>query len=426
MKAYALKVKINPTNKHCNVKVQRNLYCRILVIADNETTIVIVSCDLLLFGRKWTDKICKKISHETSIPSSNILICCTHNHNALFSFEAFLGDDENYDYLNKIVEPAIITGVQEAVGNFVNASIAIGSGQFNLYVDNSRFLLKDQTIAWCQYDEDEIVCPTGPIDPQVGVLHLKNESNQTIAVLMNYSCHAVGCKQETIDGNYPGLASQYVEEMLGGVCLFTAGASGNIHPTQLWRIANKHRQQIALRRMGRELGKEIVKVVDNLNTYRADAFVKSVKQEIALPIKTIQAHESKDISNTMSRTKFTEWHRKYIYDGFKLFKRMLDKNSKKKISSILQIISIGDFTLVGIPGEPFVEYGIEVKKRSTRPHTFIVSLANDWIGYLPTETAYKLGGYQTWPIFPSMLAGEGSGRILIEKSIDLIKKQGLF
>ena len=55
---------------------------------------------------------------------------------------------------------------------------------------------------------------------------------------------------------------------------------------------------------------------------------------------------------------------------------------------------IGDVALVALPGEPFVELGLEIKRRSPAPHTFVVGYANDWVGYLPTQVAWEQGGYE--------------------------------
>ena len=59
----------------------------------------------------------------------------------------------------------------------------------------------------------------------------------------------------------------------------------------------------------------------------------------------------------------------------------------------LQAIRINDAAFVAVPAEVFVEIGLRLKK--TAPHrTFIVGLANGYIGYLPTAVAHETGGYE--------------------------------
>jgi hypothetical protein len=52
----------------------------------------------------------------------------------------------------------------------------------------------------------------------------------------------------------------------------------------------------------------------------------------------------------------------------------------------IQVLRVGDHYLVGFPGECFVEYALEVKRRC--PGAFVISLANGELqGYIPTPEA---------------------------------------
>jgi hypothetical protein len=63
------------------------------------------------------------------------------------------------------------------------------------------------------------------------------------------------------------------------------------------------------------------------------------------------------------------------------------------LSIELQAIRINDAIFVAVPAEVFVEIGLRLKR--TAPHrTFIVGLANGYIGYLPTGEAHAAGGYE--------------------------------
>jgi hypothetical protein len=63
----------------------------------------------------------------------------------------------------------------------------------------------------------------------------------------------------------------------------------------------------------------------------------------------------------------------------------------------LQVLRIGDVGIGTSPCETFAEIGLEFKRRSPLPHSFMVSLAHGYIGYLPTPRHLELGGYETWP-----------------------------
>ena len=62
----------------------------------------------------------------------------------------------------------------------------------------------------------------------------------------------------------------------------------------------------------------------------------------------------------------------------------------------LQVLRVGDVAFCAIPFEPFVEIGLDLKKRSPFATTFVLGNANGAHGYLPTPEQHKLGGYETW------------------------------
>jgi hypothetical protein len=81
----------------------------------------------------------------------------------------------------------------------------------------------------------------------------------------------------------------------------------------------------------------------------------------------------------------------------------------------VQVFRIGDLAVVGLPGEFFVEYGLEIKKLSPARVTFVVGLANGCVGYVPTPEAFAQGGYEPTPWRYSRLAPE-AGSACVESA----------
>ena len=65
-----------------------------------------------------------------------------------------------------------------------------------------------------------------------------------------------------------------------------------------------------------------------------------------------------------------------------------------KIAYETQGIRIGDFALVGLPGEVFVQYAMQISARSPFQQTAVMSYTNGTPGYIPTAAAYEHGGYE--------------------------------
>ena len=88
------------------------------------------------------------------------------------------------------------------------------------------------------------------------------------------------------------------------------------------------------------------------------------------------------------------------------------------IEAEVQTFGLGDVGIVALPGEIFVELGLEIKKKSPFKHTFILTLSNNSIGYIPNADAFDYGAYE---VEVSEIA-KGQGERLVESSLGLLKK----
>ena len=73
---------------------------------------------------------------------------------------------------------------------------------------------------------------------------------------------------------------------------------------------------------------------------------------------------------------------------------------------------------VGIPGELFTELGKGIREASPFPYTFVVTLANDGLGYIPFREAYDQGAYEP----TSSHLAPGAGEKLRDKAIEILKE----
>jgi hypothetical protein len=62
--------------------------------------------------------------------------------------------------------------------------------------------------------------------------------------------------------------------------------------------------------------------------------------------------------------------------------------------SQIQLLTIGDVALIGIPGEPFTRTVLDIKTSSPKPFTAVASYANDYQGYFPDEHSIEEGSYE--------------------------------
>jgi hypothetical protein len=68
----------------------------------------------------------------------------------------------------------------------------------------------------------------------------------------------------------------------------------------------------------------------------------------------------------------------------------------------------------------FVELGLEIKRKSPFERTFVIELANDYVGYIPTRVAFEEGGYETLNARSSKVAPE-AGKIVVENALSMLE-----
>jgi hypothetical protein len=109
----------------------------------------------------------------------------------------------------------------------------------------------------------------------------------------------------------------------------------------------------------------------------------------------------------------------------------MDKNRNIIDSLEVMVVRIGDVAFVGLPGEIFCEFGMDIKAKSPCRNTIVMGLTNDDRNYFPTKVSFTQGpkgftpmitGYETTP--GTTLYEPGAGEKLAESAINQLK--GIF
>jgi len=114
-------------------------------------------------------------------------------------------------------------------------TIGAASGIEGRVAFNRRFVMRDGTAVTHPWTgSPEIRYAEGPIDPEVGVLCLRNSEEKVIAAMLHFTSHPNhGYPQNYISADWPGAWSDGVREIFGEQCvpLVLNGCCGNIHHT---------------------------------------------------------------------------------------------------------------------------------------------------------------------------------------------------
>ena len=87
----------------------------------------------------------------------------------------------------------------------------------------------------------------------------------------------------------------------------------------------------------------------------------------------------------------------------------------------IQGIAFGDAVFCSHPAELFAELGLAVRQQSPFAVTFMASLTNGYCGYVPTEEAFELQGYETHRTVYTSRLEKGAGRRIVDATVGVME-----
>ncbi|MBX9584632.1 MAG: hypothetical protein K2X87_30385 [Gemmataceae bacterium] len=367
--------------------------------------VAVVACDVLMLNRDLLDPAVEEIATALNIPPAHVLVNCTHTHHAptTVTIHGYARDE----VFCRRVQKAIVAAAKAANERLADATFHFRLGEESSVGQNSRLLLKDETIYWIG-PRDDAVRPTGPFDPELPVLTFRGPDGKPRATLFNHSTHTIGTRKPGRSPSFYGLAAQELEAERGGVFLFLEGASGSTHNLGLSADEMVTRVKAAV---GDALDKATPRSVDR---------VAAVKREFRFKVRTFD--EAKEDAAVVAYCRARAG--KGADDIIKVFRdqrKVLAPKQGQVQTTWLQAMLIGDVAIVGVPAEFFTVLGQEVKRRSPFRYTYVAGLANDYVGYLPDRKAHALGGYQTWTGLHGF-AEPGTGERVVDEAVKLLEE----
>lgn len=364
-----------------------NLYATSLILDNGERRILLITADLIGIDERYVKRVREGIKKELGIEEDHVLICASHTHSGPAT--AFLRKwgkvDENY---LEILQEKLIEVAKEASNNMVEARIGVGRGREDKTSCNRRVI-------------------GGPIDPEMGVVRIDNREGKMVALLLNFSCHPVTLHgyKNLISPDFIGYIRKMVEKE-GATLLYTTGASGDVNPApEFFKGAGKG-DAVLSQKVAELVGVEALRVAEEIKTIsEVKIRAESVKARIPLaelPTLDELKKEKRIKKADVEKVKKEKAPYHFLMEAYALLEwtqeairtKESSKVEKERIAEI-QVIGINNLTLVALPGELFVEIGLDIKKMLSSEYTFIIQLANGAIGYLPTRKAFDESGYES-------------------------------
>lgn len=394
--------------------VKDELYAKALVIESNDELLCLISVDALFIPAKEAEAARKRLSKQWGIHEKQIMISATHSHTGP---PVRKGDDgsPNEPYLSFLVDK-MCDAAMMAYQKRRPAKLGIGSGEEKDISFNRRYVMKDGSVRTNPgfANQDQIVRPAGPIDLEVTVMRIDDIDGEPIGVVVNFACHTDTVGGTEYSGDYPAEMSRVLKQVLGPdvVCLFLLGACGNINHLDFMHGKAEQRQRHDA--MGRILAGEALKVREKIHCI-AEVPIQSSHSFYSFELRRPSQEEVEEAKRILQAEDAGNEH------FFAKQMLLIDQLTDHAATAEIQAIRIGEWAIVGLPGEIFVEFGLDLKQHSPFSKTMINTLCNGSIyGYVCTREAYAQGGYEprmkTFSRIP-----EHAGENFVQHALDLLR-----
>ena len=391
-----------------------DIMVKTIVLDCNEKKIALISVDSCSLKAELTQPWMEEIEKVTGISKDAIFLSATHTHTGP---QAHLTGNEEEDQIISKYTPflgqRIVNCVQLALADVKPGKMGYIYGwapERVAYI--RRYMMKDGTTFTCPpIDDPNIDYPLGKLDQRVNVLRFDQENGQTI-VLVNYGLHADTTNGDMISADWPAWMAKTLDKALDGVqTIFFNGAEGdvgstNVHPsggdmndTEI-SFDNEMKSPGMARFVGRAIAGTVLQVFDKVCYVDVDN-IDIMKKTVVVPSNMASPEE------LPLAKQYWEWHLAgrddlIPYKAMQLttavaeaMRMVMHEHGPETYDINLTAVKIGPVALLGMPGEPFTDIGVEIKKAEGWDLVLPVCLTNGCNGYFPSKEAFAAGGYES-------------------------------
>lgn len=400
------------------------LYAKALVLEAGGKRVCLVALDLVIIAEDWVNQVRNTAAERFGLDPEGIVVHAIQTHSAPSLGHFMLDPDFPLDlppekefmrggetaYYRFAAERAV-----EAIGQAMAAmrpvQIGWARGMRDDLAFNRRAIDRQGQIVmpWPAGKRQQPLGPTnllymeGPVDPEVGVLCLREDDLEMAAMLLFYTCHPVNVfswrhTYNAVSADWPGAWSAGMRAAYGQGCvpLVLNGACGNVNPWDPFGpdFLPDHR------RMGAELTRTACEAVPGIRFSDAEVLdYRSCK----LPLEYRQVPEERlaEVERILSASpgpQYREDNPEWVtWEWFSAASTRSIEHCHRRMPALqyeIQVVRINDAALVALPGEPFAEGQLAIKLGSPAPFTQVVHMTSHYVGYVPPRQAYERYGHE--------------------------------
>ena len=407
-------------NKRMWNKVLDDLEVRVLVMKDaSGNYCAIMHFDLIFVTFDMRRMIIDGIKKAglSKFSERNVITSATHTHTAP---EVNLSKPgPSAEYIPVVIESAI-QALKEAYDHMTDdGEVETAIAADNRFIFNRRYWMKDGTVLTNPGKLNPgIVRPEGEIDPEIPLCALKvnGKIKVLIANIVNHTDTIGGCG---VSADWPGFLRRELEPEFapGAMVIPLVGAEGNINHFDT-RTDMDQTCYAESERIGKGYAETIRRALPTLKKVIGDG-IKTAFAEVAVGTREIPPDEVREAQEIFDRYPEVELEGKGAEVdltsedlaretpfALKFFARKLLDYAQNRERQVFQLngLRLGDSLVIAtLPGEPFVEIGLTVRKGIFAGRLCMVAAmagtgsSTYWSGYIPNAWNYGRGGYEITP-----------------------------
>lgn len=353
---------------------------RALVLGDADTTIVLISGDLLIVDEILFNAVHQKLRRIPSLPSNTqIVFAATHTHSGPGAYGRRFFEKLSMGHYDPEVFEILVASATRAIVHAYAHRQPVRSVYYRVRVEglvinriDAQGAVDDALIVWGFY-------PKGAEEWDQGETTYSTTQKKPLAVVVSFAAHptTLGAWNRWMSADYPGVLTRRVEQALPGtLCIFFAGAVGDQAPVK---------QGVGFERAewyGTILAGHVLTALQNPTLYPGPYTVHAAQEVWKLP---------------PAQLRVDSWHLPRW-----LSRRLVDEDAT------LSVAQVGNIALFGLPCDMTVELGQQLKQAAASKgyQPLLIGFANDYIGYCVTESVYHSDAYEALMAFNGPKAGE--------------------
>ena len=379
------------TEKGCEA-IHDDLYVHALFLEYGDEKAVILSYDLCFVSRDLADRFRGCVARTFDVRPRQILLNFSHTHAGPCTANwGFSGHKQMIDplYLDDVGD-ATVRAVKAASASARAAKVWAGQTTTRLPLSRRKPDGKGG-VEWRPYPEGT-VCNTLPLSL------FKDQAGKPICLLYSVSCHPSTIGGWHISADYPGVASELINQHLGfadGGAMFLQGCAGDTKPCVVgngrdavdvsWRGGTWE----DVSRAGQIVADEVIAGMrDGLS--ETPAALRTWEIEMQWPLATPPARaELEKYAGSNQPLLRRLWAQRML--------RILERHGALDADApiLMQGIKIGEgLRIVGLEGEAVAGLGILIREFYSRGITFPLGYIHGTQLYLPTDAMIPEKGYE--------------------------------